>query len=118
MVDFFTTWCGPCKKLDKLTWPDPAVQKWLAEKTVALKIDAEKDVPLAKRFKITAYPTILFVNADGKEIDHLLGFAEPDDFLAAAKGVLSGRTASRKRRRRSSGTRRTRWSAGGTRTRS
>jgi thiol:disulfide interchange protein len=44
MIDFFTTWCVPCKKLDKTTWKDADVQKWLGEKTVALKMDAEKQV--------------------------------------------------------------------------
>src|SRR5580765_4969291 len=64
MIDFFTTWCGPCKRLDKVTWADADVQKWLGEKTVALKIDAEKEAKLADRFDVHAYPTIVFVKAD------------------------------------------------------
>lgn len=26
-VDFYTTWCGPCKKLDETTWKDKSVRK-------------------------------------------------------------------------------------------
>src|ERR1044071_6959278 len=58
-IDFFTTWCGPCKELDRTTWNDPAVAKLLGEKSVPLKIDAEKEVALAKRYAIDAYPTLL-----------------------------------------------------------
>ena len=47
-VDFYTTRCGPCKMLDRSTWKDEGVIKFLNEKTVALKIDAEKEVELAK----------------------------------------------------------------------
>jgi len=91
MVDFFTTWCGPCKKLDKTTWKDAEVQKWLGEQTVALKIDAEKERELADRFALTGYPTILFVKADGKELGRLVGYREAQQFLADARSTLAGK---------------------------
>jgi thiol-disulfide isomerase/thioredoxin len=93
MVDFFTTWCVPCKKLDKITWKDADVQAWIAKTAVALKLDAEKEVDLAKRFKIESYPTILFVKADGSEIDRLLGFKEPAEFIPEATSALAGKDA-------------------------
>lgn len=93
MVDFFTTWCGPCKKLDKVTWKDPDVQAWIGKSTVALKIDAEKEVDLARRFKIEAYPTILFVKADGTEIDRMIGFKAPQSFIQEATSALAGKDA-------------------------
>jgi thiol-disulfide isomerase/thioredoxin len=93
MVDFFTTWCVPCKKLDKVTWKDADVQAWLAKTAVALKIDAEKEVELAKKFKIESYPTILFVKSDGTEIDRILGFKEPADFVREATSALAGKDA-------------------------
>ena len=93
MIDFFTTWCGPCKRLDKVTWADAGVQKWLAEKTVPLKMDAEKEVELAKRFEIRAYPTIVFVKTDGSKLDAIVGFKPPEEFLGLAKDALAGRTS-------------------------
>jgi thiol-disulfide isomerase/thioredoxin len=92
MIDFFTTWCGPCKRLDKVTWADADVQKWLGEKTVALKIDAEKEAKLADRFDVHAYPTIVFVKADGTKIDAIVGFKPPPEFLELAKGLLGGKS--------------------------
>ncbi len=83
MIDFFTTWCGPCKRLDRITWKDPAVVEWLGKHAVAMKIDAEKDVELAKRFKIVAYPTMVFINGAGKEVNRIRGFVDGPTFLKA-----------------------------------
>jgi len=94
MIDFFTTWCGPCKKLDAVTWKDEAVVKWLTERTVPLKIDAEQEEALAGRFKLDAYPSLVFVQPDGKELGRLVGFKEPQPFLSAANDLLAGIRAS------------------------
>lgn len=93
MIDFYTTWCGPCKMLDKQTWPDEDVRTWINEHAIALKVDAEKKRDLAKRFKVRAYPTIVFVKSDGTTLDSIVGFRSPKDFIAAAKGALSGKPA-------------------------
>lgn len=80
-IDFFTTWCEPCKRLDTLTWTDAAVGKLVGEKAVPLKLDAEKEgKALAQRYKIEAYPTLLLLKADGTELDRIVGFREPATF--------------------------------------
>jgi thiol-disulfide isomerase/thioredoxin len=91
MVDFFTTWCGPCKKLDKVTWRDAKVVAWLGEKAVALKIDAEKEEALAAKYHIRSYPTVLLLRPDGSEIDRLVGYRDPEEFLEEAGDALDGR---------------------------
>lgn len=89
MVDFYTVWCPPCKLLDQKTWPDDKVQDWLREKTVAVKIDAEKEEALAAKYGITSYPTLLFVNPSGSELGRIKSFVNPEDFLKRAGDLLA-----------------------------
>jgi len=93
IIDFFTTWCGPCKKLASPTWKDAEVVAWLGEKAIALKIDAEKESELAKKYNINAYPTMLFLKSDGTEIDRLVGYRDSKEFLSNAKDALAGKNS-------------------------
>lgn len=93
-IDFFTTWCEPCKRLDAQTWTDATVGKLVGEKAVALKLDAEKEgKDLAKRYKIEAYPTLLLLKADGTELDRIVGFREPAKFVTEFSASASGKTS-------------------------
>ncbi|MGH7968198.1 MAG: thioredoxin family protein, partial [Limisphaerales bacterium] len=91
LVDFYTTWCGPCKMLDRNTWTDSGVIQLLQSKTVALRIDAEKETALAKRYNIAAYPSVLLLKPDGKEMDRLVGYRDPKTFIADFTASLNGK---------------------------
>lgn len=91
LIDFYTTWCRPCKKMDRTTWKDKKVIAWMKEKTVALKVDAEADVVLAKQYDIEAYPTIVLSKPDGTEIDRLVGARDAEGFLEEARDALAGK---------------------------
>jgi thiol-disulfide isomerase/thioredoxin len=92
-VDFFTTWCGPCKKLDSTTWVDADVVSWLRANTVPIKVDAEEEAELAARYRVAAYPTLLFVGPDGEERGRLVGYHDAAGFLETAPQRLAGHTA-------------------------
>lgn len=88
MIDFYTTWCEPCKELDKTTWKDEGVLAWLRENTIAMKIDAEKEVALAQRFGASGWPTMIFCDADGEEYGRITGLVDPTKFLAYAEQLV------------------------------
>ncbi|MGD0615873.1 MAG: thioredoxin domain-containing protein [Verrucomicrobiota bacterium] len=92
-VDFFTTWCGPCKMLDRTTWQDPKVMSLLQDKTIPLRIDAEQNVALAKRYQIDAYPTLLLLKPDGSVLDRLVGYRDAARFVTEFNDALAGKTA-------------------------
>jgi len=90
-IDFYTTWCGPCKMLDKVTYQDPAVVEYL-NGIIAVKYDAEKDEGevLAEKFRVKAYPTLLLLDPDGKVVDRHVGYLDGDGFMKTIKGYQDG----------------------------
>jgi thiol-disulfide isomerase/thioredoxin len=90
VVDFYTVWCGPCKKLDETTWKDQGVRDWASKEAVCIKVDAEKDEKLAETYRINVYPTVLLLRPDGTEVDRLVGYRDAKTFLADAREALAG----------------------------
>jgi thiol-disulfide isomerase/thioredoxin len=90
-IDAYTTWCGPCKMMDKETFSDDDVAAFFNEKFVNLKLDMEKGdgQTIQLRYKIAAFPTLLFLNVDGEVIHKALGFQDAEQFLAIGKIALS-----------------------------
>lgn len=94
LIDFYTTWCGPCKMLDAQTWTDAAVGHKVGAAAVPLRMDAEKEgSDLAGKYAIRAYPTVLLLKPDGTEVDRLVGFRPPAEFLSEFNVSLTGKNS-------------------------
>ena len=77
LVDFFATWCGPCRMLS------PVLEEVSNENPdlKVLKIDVDEVGPLAARFGISSIPTlILFKNGERKEVR--VGYQNKNQLLA------------------------------------
>ena len=73
MIDFFATWCPPCKMLDAQTYSDSRVIE-ASKKWIMVRIDVDQNKALAERYEISSIPTIVVLQPDGKEIDRTAGF--------------------------------------------
>lgn len=73
--------------LDQRTYPDKSVIKWSGQ-VVPVKINIEKQPKIAEKYKITALPTLLFLNSKGGVVGQFLGFLPPDEFIAQADKIL------------------------------
>lgn len=81
LVDFETVWCGPCKLMDQWVYTADDVVA-AARNIVAVKVDGDASRDLVKRFKVRAYPTLILLDADGKEIRRHVGYMSVADTVA------------------------------------
>jgi len=70
LVDFFATWCGPCKMLA------PVIEELANElvgKAKVAKLDVDQASHAAGEFGVQSIPTIIIFK-DGQEVDRMIGF--------------------------------------------
>lgn len=89
MIDFWTSWCGWCKRLDSDTYSNPEVVK-RSRRMVCVKVNAEQRKEVAARYAVRAYPTIAFVRGDGTLIDAVRGYQPPERFAPLLDRYLAG----------------------------
>ncbi len=86
-IDCHTSWCGPCKQMAATSFKDAEVATLFNSKFINMKVDIEKDADgpeIQKRYKISAYPTLLFLDGDGKVLKTLVGFQKADKLVSVA----------------------------------
>jgi len=68
LVDFYATWCGPCKKLS------PIIEEVATEhdEIKLIKVDVDQNPNLSQQFSITAMPTLVVIK-NGEEVDRSVG---------------------------------------------
>lgn len=96
-VDVYTDWCGWCKVMDKNTFSNPEVIEYVNKNYYAVKLNAEssKEVKLgehttteqgvAHAFRVSSYPTIVFIEKDFKTFTPQAGYRDAKQFLAELK---------------------------------
>ncbi len=90
VIDFFATWCGPCKMMDKETWPQEDVVAWVGKHAILIKVDVDKEEAIAKEFNVIGMPTVVFLKADKSEISRFVGGYLATEFVSFSNKVLSG----------------------------
>ena len=81
VVDFFATWCGPCKMLAPVF---QEVGNELDGKAQFYKVDIDQSLDIARQFNVSTVPTII-VFKNGEPIERLVGFMPKENLLAKIK---------------------------------
>lgn len=107
-VDFYTSWCGFCKKMDRETFSDPTVAKLLNKYYYPVKFNAEGSNTFTwagKTYKpgtsgrskthefargLNGYPTFVLFRADGSLMQAIPGFIPANDFVVILWYFASG----------------------------
>ncbi|MEM5565485.1 thioredoxin [Psychroserpens sp. AS72] len=77
LVDFFADWCGPCKMLAPIL---KQVKEELGESVKIIKIDVDKNQPLAAKYQVRGVPTMLLFKK-GKQVWRQSGVLQKQDII-------------------------------------
>jgi thiol:disulfide interchange protein len=88
MIDVYADWCVWCKRLDSDTYANKDVVA-KSGSFVDLKLDADANRSIVTQYKIGGLPTVLFLDAKGKEIHRIIGYKPPDQFIMEMETALS-----------------------------
>ncbi|HEY9257433.1 thioredoxin family protein [Chitinophaga sp.] len=79
-VDFYTTWCGPCKFMANEVFPLKQIGDFYNQHFISVKIDAEKGEgpALAKKYSVGGYPTLIFTNPKEEVVYRVMGSTDPE----------------------------------------
>lgn len=88
-LDIYATWCGPCKLLKKKTFSDESVGSYYNDKYINVALNGEEGDGklLAQQYAIKGYPSLLFINGEGKLVAKSAGYVSPEDFLDMGKQI-------------------------------
>lgn len=102
-VDCYTTWCGPCKFMDKTVYSNEKVGNYFNDKFISVKVQldtsksdndfikgwyAEADL-IKSKYKVAAFPTYLFFSPEGDIVHRDVGSFTPEDFLTVGTDALN-----------------------------
>lgn len=101
-LDCFTTWCGPCKRMDQEVYPNEKVGNFFNDKFISVKVQMDKTkndntfiqswyndaAEIGKHYLLEGYPTMLFFSPNGTIVKKETGFKNVNEFMILAQAAI------------------------------
>jgi thiol:disulfide interchange protein len=89
-IDFYTSWCAPCKIMEQSVFRDELVADYMNENCISIRVNAEKgNGPNMKiAYAVDAYPTMLFYSPKGDEVARKAGSMGIEEFKKFMKASV------------------------------
>lgn len=90
-IDAFTSWCGPCKMMERNIFTKKSVGDYYNANFINARFDMEKGEgrDIAVKYGVRSYPTYLFLNGDGELVSQNFGYMEESMFISMAQNINS-----------------------------
>jgi thioredoxin-related protein len=102
VVDVYTNWCGWCRRMHKDVYDKPEIAEYLRKHYVTVRLNAEATDPasyegkktnsqgIAQRFRVSGYPTTVFLRSNGEHMANVPGYVAADKFMLLLRYVAEG----------------------------
>ena len=104
-VDCYTTWCGPCRMMDKEVYVNDTIGRFMNEHFLSVKLQMDSTprdrqnirywYPIARSFEgtysVNAYPSYLFFSPEGQIVHKEVGEKSVEQFMQVASAALDFR---------------------------
>ena len=90
-VDAYAKWCGPCKRMAAEVFPQEEVGAYFNRNFISVKMDMEapENATFRSQYPVAAYPTLFFIDAEGKVVQKTKGAQKARGLISTAKKALA-----------------------------
>lgn len=85
LIDFYATWCGPCKAMAPVM---EKMEEKYGDRIEFRKVDVDQNEELALKYKVESIPNIVILSPDDEVLENIIGYRDADDMDEILSKVL------------------------------